>query len=128
MPLIDGKTPLPSNLVSASPGQMLHLLSRCTACLTVSSPWIYTAMKWGSIPMIIADYGIHGMQGTTGFFGSGTMHHLRSIRHLDDLLNLPEVNQIWLNSMGGAIANGTERLLNELDNLRDPNSTRDDVL
>ena len=124
-PLIDGGTPLPSNMVSAAPGQMLPLLGRCTACLTVSSPWICAAMAWGSIPMIVADYGIHGRQGTTGFFGSGTMHHLRSIRQLDDLLNLPDVNQAWLDSMGGAITNGTDQLLKALHNLREANRAGD---
>ena len=120
--MINGQTPLPSNLVSAAPGQMLPLLGRCTACLTVSSPWICAAMAWGSIPMIVADYGIHGRQGTTGFFGSGTMHHLRSVRQLDDLLNLPGVNKTWLDSMGGAISNGTDRLLKALDKLSEPNN------
>lgn len=119
-PLIHDQNHWPSNLVSAAPGQMLPLLGRCTACLTVSSPWICAAMTWGSIPMIVADYGIHGRQGTTGFFGSGTMHHLRSVRQLDDLLNLPGVNQTWLDAMGGAISNGTERLLNALDKLSKP--------
>ena len=79
-------------------------------------------MAWGSIPMIVADYGIHGRQGTTGFFGSGTMHHLRSVRQLDDLLNLPDVNQTWLDSMGGAISNGTDRLLKALDKLSKSNN------
>ena len=127
-PLFEGQTVLPSNLVCASPGQMLPLLGSCTACLTVSSPWICAAMQWGAIPMIVADYGIHGRQGTTGFFGSGTMHHLRTVRHLDDLLNLPGVNRSWLDSIGGAISNGTDRLLNALDRLSMPNSTREEAL
>ena len=121
-PLIHDQSDWPSNLVSAAPGQMLPLLDRCTACLTVSSPWICAAMTWGSIPMIVADYGIHGRQGTTGFFGSGTMHHLRSVRQLDDLLNLPGVNPTWLDAMGGAISNGTDRLLNALVKLSKPNN------
>ena len=70
--------------------------------------------------MIVADYGIHCRQGTTGFFGSGTMHHLRSVRQLDDLLNLPGVNKTWLDAMGGAVSNGTDRLLNALDKLSKP--------
>ena len=127
-PLIKDATASPANLVCAAPGQMLNLLNRCTACLTVSSPWIHAAMEWGAIPMVVADYGIHGMQGTTGFFGSGTMHHLRSIRHLDDLLNLPEVNRTWLKAMGGAIDDGTDRLLNALDGLCKSVHSRDDVL
>ena len=50
------------------------------------------------------------------------MHHLRSVRQLDDLLNLPGVNPTWLDAMGGAISNGTDRLLNALDKLSKPNN------
>ena len=107
----------PTNLVAAAPEQMPYLLNRCTACLTVSSPWIFTAMAWGRASMVLADYGINGVQGTNIFFGSGAMHQLRSIRHLDDMLRLPPVNPIWLDAMGGSIRDGSQRLLQALDAL-----------
>ena len=107
----------PTNLVTAAPEQMLDLLNRCTACLTVSSPWIFTAMAWGRHSMVLADYGINGVQGTNTFFGSGAMHQLRSIRHLDDMLRLPSVNPVWLDAMGGSIRDGSQRLLRALDAL-----------
>ena len=67
--------------------------------------------------MVLADYGINGVQGTNIFFGSGAMHQLRSIRHLDDMLRLPPVNPIWLDAMGGSIRDGSQRLLQALDAL-----------
>ena len=46
-------------------------------------------MAWGRIPIIVGDYGIHDEQNTTGFFGCGAMHRLRSIPHLDAVTELP---------------------------------------
>ncbi|QNI95480.1 hypothetical protein SynA15127_02416 [Synechococcus sp. A15-127] len=101
---------LPPNLGFGEPGQMLTLLSNCTACAGVSSPWLFTAMAWGRRAMVIGDFGIHSSQGTSGFFGSGAMHRLRSIHHLDQLLDLPKPSQSWLESMGWAVHDGPVRL------------------
>lgn len=117
-PLFPDDQPIAPNLHSATPGQLLPLLSSCTACLTVSSPWILAAMQWGRIPVIVGDYGIHEEQQTTRFFGSGVMHRLRSIRNLDQLLQLPRVNQHWLAETGGCISDGAIRLLQALDRLQ----------
>ena len=106
--------PLADNLVEAAPGQLLPLLGSCTACLTVSSPWSLAAMAWGRIPIVVGDYGIHDEQNTTGFFGCGAMHRLRSIPHLDAITELPRANQAWLDGMGADIANGPERLIEAL--------------
>jgi hypothetical protein len=100
--------------VEAAPGQLLPLLGSCTACLTVSSPWSLAAMAWGRIPIVVGDYGIHDEQSTTGFFGCGAMHRLRSIPHLDAITELPKVNQAWLNGIGADIADGPERLIEAL--------------
>ena len=112
--LMPSDAPLADNLVEAAPGQLLPLLGSCTACLTVSSPWSLAAMAWGRIPIVVGDYGIHDEQNTTGFFGCGAMHRLRSIPNLDAITELPRVNQAWLDSMGADIANGPERLIEAL--------------
>ena len=112
--LMPSDATLADNLVGAAPGQLLPLLGSCTACLTVSSPWSLAAMAWGRIPIVVGDYGIHDEQNTTGFFGCGAMHRLRSIPHLDAITELPRANQAWLNSMGADIANGAERLIEAL--------------
>ena len=112
--LMPSDAPLADNLVEAAPGQLLPLLGSCTACLTVSSPWSLAAMAWGRIPIVVGSYGIHDEQSTTGFFGCGAMHRLRSIPHLDAITELPRANQAWLNSMGADIANGAERLIEAL--------------
>ncbi|MCB4393480.1 hypothetical protein FZZ91_10455 [Synechococcus sp. HB1133] len=109
--------PLAENLVEASPGQLLPLLGSCTACLTVSSPWSLAAMDWGRIPIIVGDYGIHDEQKTTGFFGCGAMHRLRSIPNLDAMNELPMANQAWLDGMGADIEDGPKRLIGALSEL-----------
>ena len=114
MALMPSDAPPADNLLEAAPGQLLPLLGSCTACLTVSSPWSLAAMAWGRIPIVVGDYGIHDEQNTTGFFGCGAMHRLRSIPHLDAITELPRVNQAWLDSMGADIANGPERLIEAL--------------
>ena len=108
------------NLVEAAPEQLLPLLGSCTACLTVSSPWSLAAMAWGRIPIIVGDYGIHDQQNTTGFFGCGAMHRLRSIPHLDAITGLPMANQAWLEGMGVDITDGPKRLISALKNLSRP--------
>ena len=112
--LMPSDVPPADNLVEAAPGQLLPLLGSCTACLTVSSPWSLAAMAWGRIPIVVGDYGIHDEQSTTGFFGCGAMHRLRSIPHLDAITELPKVNQAWLNGIGADIADGPERLIEAL--------------
>ena len=114
-PLLPTDAPLADNLVEATPEQLLPLLGSCSACLTVSSPWSLAAMAWGRIPIIVGDYGIHDEQNTTGFFGCGAMHRLRSIPHLDAVSELPMANQAWLDGMGAAIADGPDRLLSALN-------------
>ena len=114
-PLLPGDAPLAGNLVDAAPGQLLPLLGSCTACLTVSSPWSLAAMAWGRIPIVVGDYGIHDEQNTTGFFGCGAMHRLRSLPNLDAITELPRANQAWLDGMGAEISNGPERLIEALN-------------
>ena len=113
--LMPSDVPVANNLVEANPGQLLPLLGACTACLTVSSPWSLAAMAWGRIPIIVGDYGIHHEQNTTGFFGCGAMHRLRSIPHLDAITELPRANQTWLNGNGADIDDGPERLIEALN-------------
>jgi len=113
--LMPSDAPLADNLVEAAPGQLLPLLGSCTACLTVSSPWSLAAMAWGRIPIVVGDYGIHDEQNTTGFFGCGAMHRLRSLPNLDAITELPRANQAWLDGMGAEISNGPERLIEALN-------------
>ena len=105
----------PPNLLFSESGQMLDLIARSSACISVSSPWIFTAMAWGRPSMVIGDFGVHTQASTTAFFGCGCMHRLTEIEHLDQLLELPGVNQTWLDSMGQNIHDGTDRLLSALD-------------
>ena len=107
----------PPNVVVAAPEQMLGLLSRCTACLSVSSPWSLAAMMWGRIPVVVGDSGLQAEQHTTNFFGCGGMHRLRDLGGLHKLQELPLVNQGWIKAMGGRIQDGPLRLLSSLDTL-----------
>ena len=107
----------PDNLVFGAPGQLLSQLASCSACLSVSSPWSITAMAWGRPTLLIGDYGIHTNQGTTAFFGSGLMHRMQTIDHLDQLLALPPVNTSWLQSMGWGVHDGAARLIRRLEEL-----------
>ena len=109
---------LPNNLVFAAPGQLLSHLASCSACVTVSSQWAMTAMAWGRKTMLVGDYGIHTSEGTTSWFGCGSMHRLRSIQHLDQLLELPDTNQVWLESMGWGVHDGVDRLIKALEELK----------
>ena len=115
--LMANDEPMADNLLEAAPGQLLPLLGSCTACLTVSSPWSLAAMAWGRIPIIVGDYGIHDEQNTTGFFGCGAMHRLRSIPHLDAVRELPMANQAWLDGNGADITDGPQRLARALSDL-----------
>ena len=110
---------LPNNLVFATPGQLLSHLASCSACVTVSSPWAMTAMTWGRKTIVVGDYGIHTNEGTTSWFGCGTMHRLQNILHLNDLLDLPNTNQGWLESMGWGVHDGVDRLINTLKGLKE---------
>ena len=109
---------LPRNLVFAAPGQLLSHLTSCSVCLSISSPWAMTAMSWGRKTILIGDYGIHTNEGTTSWFGCGCMHRLKNIQTLDDLLDKPDVNQAWLESMGWGVHNGIDRLIKALEELK----------
>ena len=74
-------------------------------------------MAWGRIPIIVGDYGIHEEQSTSGFFGCGAMHRLRSIPQLDAVNDLPLANQAWLGGMGAEITDGPNRLIHALSAL-----------
>ena len=104
----------PTNAAFAAPEQMLPLLANCAACITVSSPWALAPICWGRQSLVIGDFGVHTDQGTTAFFGSGLMHRLSSVRHLDDLMELPKVNQQWLDAIGWARHDGPDRLIRSL--------------
>ena len=109
---------LPNNLVFAAAGQLLSHLASCSACVTVSSPWAMTAMTWGRKTMMVGDYGIHTKEGTTSWFGCGSMHRMQTIQQLDQLLELPDSNQLWLESMGWGIHDGVDRLIKALKELK----------
>ena len=109
---------LPDNIVFATPGQLLSHLAGCSACMTVSSPWAMTAMAWGRKSILVGDYGIHTNEGTTSWFGCGSMHRIQNIRHLNDLLELPDSNPEWLKSMGWGVHDGVDRLINTLDEMK----------
>ena len=109
-----GDWSFPANAAFASPEQMLPLLSNCSACITVSSPWALAPICWGRQCLVIGDFGIHTDQGTTAFFGSGLMHRLSAVSHLDDLMKLPTVNRHWLEAIGWARHDGPDRLIRTL--------------
>ena len=108
---------MPPNLVFAAPGQMLSHLASCSVCLSISSPWAMTAMTWGRQTILVGDYGIHTNEGTTSWFGCGSMHRLRGVQSPDQLLELPKANQTWLESMGWGIHDGAQHLINTLEAL-----------
>ena len=114
-PLLGNASGLPANLVEAAPGQMLELLARCDICLSVSSPWSLAAICWGAQALMVGDYGIQAEQGTVGWFGCGVMHRLRDIKDLNALQGQPAINRAWLDDIGGAISDGSERLLHALE-------------
>ena len=109
----------PANATFAAPGQMLPLLANCAACITVSSPWALAPICWGRRNLVIGDFGIHTDQGTTAFFGSGLMHRLSAVRQLDDLMELPAVNQHWLEAIGWRHHDGFDRLMRCLEGMRE---------
>ena len=109
----------PSNAAFAAPGQMLPLLANCSACITVSSTWAMAPISWGRRCLVIGDFGIHTDQGTTAFFGSGLMHRLSAIRELDDVMKLTAVNRNWLDGLGWALHDGTDRLIRCLQEIRE---------
>ena len=113
--LLGNASGLPVNLVEAAPGQMLELLTRCSICLSVSSPWSLAAICWGAQALMVGDYGIQAEQDTVGWFGCGAMHRLRDIKDLNALQGHPAINRAWLEGMGGAIGDGAERLLQGLE-------------
>lgn len=109
---------LPNNLAIGAVGNLPTILSHCTACLTLSSPWVLTAMAWGRPCMIMGDHGIRTEDGTSLFFGSGVMGRLDDIGHLDALLEQPlHLNQEWLHALGWAVEDGPQRLLRKLKEL-----------
>ena len=99
----EARTP-PMNLGFGEPGQLFTLLSSCTACASVSSPWLVTAMAWGRQTMVIGDFGIH-LDRDEWLLRQRAMHRLRSITHLDQLLELPRHSHRWL-SMGWDVHDG----------------------
>ena len=76
------KWDIPVNMAFASSGQMLQLLASCSACLSVSSPWVMVTMIWGRKCLIVGDYGVHTEQRTTAFFGSGVMQSVNNDQKL----------------------------------------------
>ena len=120
-PWIPGYDPkqwnLPPNLVFAAPGQILSHLASCSICLSISSPWAMTAMTWGRHTILVGDYGIHTNEGTTSWFGCGSMHLLKGVQSPEQLLELPKANHTWLESMGWGIHDGAQRLINTLEAL-----------
>jgi hypothetical protein len=112
-----GLDELPANLAFGAVENLPLILGRASACLTLSSPWVLTAMAWGRACMLIGDYGIRTDQGSALFFGSGVMGRLDALEHLDALLNPPPLNRDWLNELGWAVDDGPIRLLRALQEL-----------
>ncbi len=106
----------PSNLFFTSQERLLSQIAECDVCVTVSSPWILTAMAWGKRVMLIGDYGIKGPLRTTPYLGSGAMHNLDNFPKLSNFKKLTRINQHWLNSMGWAVFDGPKRLIRALEN------------
>ena len=52
----------PVNLIFGAQEQLLDCIGRSSVCLTVSSPWIHTAMAWGHPSVVLADYGIGSLR------------------------------------------------------------------
>lgn len=102
---------LPANLSFGVPENLPRLLETCTACITLSSPWVFAAMAWGRPSMVMGDYGFRTDHGSHLFFGSGVMTRLDTVEHLDQLMSPPPLNQIWLGSLGWDITDGPQQLL-----------------
>ncbi|WP_413441091.1 DUF6716 putative glycosyltransferase [Synechococcus sp. MIT S1220] len=105
----------PANLFFTSQERLLSHIAECDVCVTVSSPWILTAMAWGKRVMLIGDYGIKGPLRTTPFLGSGAMHNLENFSRFSNFNKLTRINQHWLNSMGWAVFDGPTRLIKALE-------------
>ena len=108
---------LPSNISIGAKENLPLILGRCSACITLSSPWIYTAIAWGRPVMVIGDHGIRTDQGSVAFFGSGVMGRLDSLTNLDELLERPRVNGRWLEHMGWGVHDGSSHLRSVLQGL-----------
>lgn len=108
---------LPSNISIGADKNLPLILGRCSACITLSSPWIYTAIAWGRPVMVIGDHGIRTDQGSVAFFGSGVMGRLDSLTSLDELLERPRVNSSWLEHMGWGVHDGAGHLRSVLQGL-----------
>lgn len=111
---------LPPNLSFGAAANLPLILSRCSACLSLSSPWIFTAMAWGRPVLVMGDHGIRTDQGSAPFFGSGVMGRLDGLSDLDDLLDLPRVNSRWLDQMGWGVHDGATQLTRALRALAEP--------
>lgn len=108
---------IPANLTFGAVENLPLILGRCSACLTLSSPWILTAMAWGRSCVVMGDHGIRTDHGLDMFFGSGVIGRLNGIGHLDSLLNPPPPNRDWLHGLGWAIDDGPRLLLRTLSEL-----------
>jgi len=104
------KKKLPPNLSFAAAANLPLILGRCSACLSLSSPWIFTAMAWGRPVLVMGDHGITTNQGSAPFFGSGVMGRLDALADLDELLERPRANWGWLERMGWGVHDGATQL------------------
>ena len=115
---------LPRNISFGASGNLPIVLGRCSACITISSPWIYTAMAWGRAVVVMADHGIRTDHGSVPFSSSGVMHRLDSITALDDLLEMPIVNSNWLEKMGWGVHDGASQLVKALRTRAKPEASQ----
>lgn len=111
----------PANLIFGAQEQLLNCIGRSSICLTVSSPWIHTAMAWGHPSVVLADYGIGLSEGTTGYLGSGALYNSDNFQNLDGLLELKPANQTWLQNSGWGVHDGASRLIKSLQSLQEEN-------
>jgi len=111
---------MPNNLAFGAFENLPLILGRCSACLTLSSPWVLAAMAWGRSSMVMGDHGIRTEQGSALFFGSGVMGRLDAIEHLDSLLKPLPLNRDWLLGLGWGVDDGPLLLLRTLQELNQP--------
>ena len=109
----------PRNLSFSGQESLLDLIAQSSACLSFSSPWLFTAAAWGKPIIAIGDYGFRRDLSSPLFLGAGCMHDLGEIRALDELLTLPKANPQWLQTMGWAVHDGPKRLVQALQRLQE---------
>jgi hypothetical protein len=108
----------PANLQLGEGDDLTLALMQASACLGIGSSWLITAMVWGKPTVVLGDFGIRTEFNGPFFFGSGCLARLADCLPLERLRERPSVNADWLAARGWAIADGPDRLLRRLKELR----------